>query len=81
MLPSGARFGETGRMIGLLLLPFSALALYWLIRLAVRHGIEDAWERRADHELAETASERPVAEPRGVLWAWYRLLGALGWFG
>ncbi len=25
----------------------AALVLYWLIRLAVRHGIQDAWRRRA----------------------------------
>jgi hypothetical protein len=68
-------------MIGLLLLLLSPLALYWLIRLAVRHGIEDAWVRRADHELAESANEQAVSEPSGVRWAWYRLLGVFGWFG
>ena len=28
----------------------SLLIPYWLIRLAVRHGIEDAWERRSKRQ-------------------------------
>ena len=29
------------------------LVLYWIIRLAVRHGIEDAWRRRAQRSAEE----------------------------
>ncbi|HYK66922.1 MAG TPA: hypothetical protein VEV45_03180 [Streptosporangiaceae bacterium] len=66
-------------MIGLLLLLVSPLALYWVIRLAVRHGIEDAQQRRADHSVAEAADENAEAVPSGALWVWHRLLGAFGW--
>jgi len=67
-------------MIGLLLVLLSPLALYWVIRLAVRHGMQDAWERRAHRSHAGADEEQAVSTP-GVLWTWYRLLGQFGWFG
>jgi hypothetical protein len=72
---------DTWRMTGLLLL-LSLLALYVIVRLAVRHGIEDAWKRRADLSPAEAADNRPVVGLLGNLsTTWYTLLGAFGWFG
>jgi hypothetical protein len=72
---------NTWRMTGLLLL-LSLPALYVVIRVAVRHGIEDAWERRVDRSPAEAADHGPVVRPlRDLSATWYMLLGAFGWFG
>jgi hypothetical protein len=69
-------------MLGLLVAVLSLLALYVVIRLAVRHGIEDARERRADRSSVEAAVDGLVSRPaRGLSTTWYRLLGAFGWFG
>lgn len=35
------------------------LALYWIVRLAVRHGVEDAWRRR-ERQTAEESSWDPA---------------------
>jgi membrane protein DedA with SNARE-associated domain len=41
LAPLGAIFLATlGPVVGLMI-------LYWIIRFAVRHGIEDAWRRRS----------------------------------
>jgi membrane protein DedA with SNARE-associated domain len=38
----------------------SLIVLYWVIRFAVRHGIEDAWQRRG-HEERTSGYWEPAA--------------------
>ena len=38
----------------------SLIVLYWIIRLAVRHGIEDAWRRRG-REVPSSGYWEPAA--------------------
>jgi hypothetical protein len=34
----------------------AVLVLYWTIRLAVRHGMQDAWKRRSRRETGRTGN-------------------------
>jgi len=65
---------------GLLLL-LSPLVLYWVIRMAVRHGIEDAGKRSAYRLRSHGDGDQVPPPARGMSTAWYRLLGTFGWFG
>jgi len=47
--------GLVGVVVAYGLAIFVALLVpYWVIRLAVRHGIEDAWQRRSKREAQQT---------------------------
>jgi hypothetical protein len=55
-----------------------ALVLYLVVRLAVRHGIEDARPHRSDRLRADTyGAESAPASALSASWHW--ILGAFGW--
>jgi len=59
-----------------------ALALYIVIRLAVRHGIADARRQRAGRSLTEGDGSDPAPPVLGSFRAALRwFFGAFGWFG
>jgi hypothetical protein len=55
-----------------------AAALYLVVRVAVRHGIEDAWRHRSDRLRADT-DDAGVTRPTGLSAAWHWVLAAFGW--
>jgi hypothetical protein len=55
-----------------------ALALYLVVRVAVRHGIEDASRHRSDRLRADTDGAE-LTRPTGLAAAWHWVLGAFGW--
>jgi hypothetical protein len=62
-------------LIGMLL---AALAFYVIVRVAVRHGIEDA-TRRGPADAGGSRVESPLLDD--LREAWHRILGAFGWLG
>jgi hypothetical protein len=60
----------------------AALAFYAIVRVAVRHGIEDSTRRQARRAPADADGSR-VESPLldDVREAWHRILGAFGWLG
>jgi hypothetical protein len=76
LLPTGTGSYDTGRMfVASLLVP---VALYLVVRTAVRHGIEDAWWYRADRLRADTDGGE-LTRPSGFSAAVHWVLGAFGW--
>jgi hypothetical protein len=67
---------DTKRMFVTFLL--GAVALYLVVRIAVRHGIEDAWRHRSDRSRAD-ADGAELTRPSGLAGAWHWVLGAFGW--
>jgi hypothetical protein len=55
-----------------------AVALYLVVRIAVRHGIEDAWRHRSDRLRADTDGAE-LTRPTGLSAAVQWVLGAFGW--
>ena len=55
-----------------------AVTLYLVVRLAVRHGVEDAWRHRSDRLQADTDAADPI-RPSGFSGAVHWVLGAFGW--
>ena len=55
-----------------------AVLLYLVVRLAVRHGIEDARRHRSDRLPADTDAAGP-ARARDLSAAWHSVLAAFGW--
>jgi hypothetical protein len=55
-----------------------AVALYLVVRVAVRHGVEDAWRHRSDRLRTDT-SDAELIRPSGLSAAWHWVLGAFGW--
>ena len=47
-----------GLVVGGILLVFGTAGLYYVIRAAVRDGIEEAWQRRAQHVPGTPAPHR-----------------------
>jgi hypothetical protein len=77
----GVDVHNTGRMF--VALALGALVLYIVIRLAVRHGIEDAHRRqRAASSLTDGDGSNPSSPVSGSFRASLRwFFGAFGWFG
>jgi hypothetical protein len=67
---------DTGRMFVALLL--GAVTLYLVVRMAVRHGVEDAWRHRSDRQHSGTDSAE-LTRPSGLSVALHWVLGAFGW--
>jgi hypothetical protein len=52
--------------------------LYLVVRLAVRHGIEDAWRHRSHRLSADKGAVEPT-RPGGFTAGLYWFLRAFGW--
>ncbi len=54
MFGTGPAWHLAGLLLAIVSPVVGALLFYWVIRLAVRHGIEDAWRRRGRSSETET---------------------------